>query len=267
MSEKSEPTTTNPNPAASDPAPAEPAAPANPAPAAPGRPEGLPESFWDTEKNEIKLTDLVSDYGNLSKFKAETEERFKERPESPDKYEFRVPEGFEMPEGLEFKLDPDSDLLKVARQVAFDSGRGQAGFDEMVSHFMKNEIARVQAEETAAEETFQTEMKKLGERSNERIESTKSYLQKNLSADQFKAIEMIATTAAGVEAIEVLMGLSKDSAPKVPGASPSGISVSEADLSAMMDDPRYYRDRDPEFVQKVADGFRKLYPGNYQKNL
>ncbi|NMM45869.1 hypothetical protein HH303_15335 [Rhodospirillaceae bacterium KN72] len=38
----------------------------------------------------------------------------------------------------------------------------------------------------------------------------------------------------------------------------------EADLRAMMQDPRYWRDRDPRTVQQVADGFRKLYPGEVQ---
>lgn len=34
---------------------------------------------------------------------------------------------------------------------------------------------------------------------------------------------------------------------------------SEQGLSQLMRDPRYWRDRDPEIVQRVTDGFRRLY--------
>lgn len=34
----------------------------------------------------------------------------------------------------------------------------------------------------------------------------------------------------------------------------------EDNLREMMNDPRYWKDRDPEFVQQVRDGFKALYP-------
>ena len=34
----------------------------------------------------------------------------------------------------------------------------------------------------------------------------------------------------------------------------------EQTLSEMMRDPRYWRDRDAEFVARVTAGFRRLYP-------
>jgi hypothetical protein len=34
----------------------------------------------------------------------------------------------------------------------------------------------------------------------------------------------------------------------------------DAALSQMMRDPRYWRDRDPEVIAKVTEGFRRLYP-------
>lgn len=33
----------------------------------------------------------------------------------------------------------------------------------------------------------------------------------------------------------------------------------EAELHEMMRDPRYWRDRDPEFIRRVTDGFRHLF--------
>ena len=39
----------------------------------------------------------------------------------------------------------------------------------------------------------------------------------------------------------------------------------EQDLVQMMRDPRYWRERDPEFVRRVTDGFSALYPGTGTK--
>lgn len=40
---------------------------------------------------------------------------------------------------------------------------------------------------------------------------------------------------------------------ETPAAAPN-----EADLRKMMRDPRYWREREPEFVKRVTDGFRQL---------
>lgn len=229
--------------------------------AAPQPPEGLDARFWDGEKAEVKVTDLIADYGNLSKFKTETEARFKDRPEAPDKYELRIPESVKLPEGVEFEFAADSDLVKMARQIAFDSGRGQEGFDELVAAFVSHEIAKDAAYETQAEETFQAEIAKLGENGKDRLAAAESFLKSTLADDEYKAIQSIATTAAGVQAIEKLMNLSKDKAPAIPGAGGGEPVLSLDELKSLQADPKYWRDQDPAFVQKVTEGFKKLYPG------
>ncbi|MBX6747291.1 MAG: hypothetical protein IRY87_35115, partial [Acetobacteraceae bacterium] len=67
--------------------------------------------------------------------------------------------------------------------------------------------------------------------------------------------EALSSTAEGVLALEQMMrkeepGLSREAAP--PAA------ASEAELRAMMRDPRYWRTREPEFVRRVTEGFRRL---------
>jgi hypothetical protein len=42
----------------------------------------------------------------------------------------------------------------------------------------------------------------------------------------------------------------------------SGTGAAEGRLRELMRDPRYWRDRDPGFVARVASGFERLYPGN-----
>lgn len=41
---------------------------------------------------------------------------------------------------------------------------------------------------------------------------------------------------------------------------PEDLAKSEAALRKMMQDPRYWREKDPEIVDKVSRGFQRLYP-------
>lgn len=223
-------------------------------------PEGLSPSFWDGDKNEVKLNDLIADHGNLSKFKTESEARFKDRPESPDKYELKLPETVKLPEGAEFRFEPDSPLMKTARQLAFDSGRGQAGFEEMLGLYAQSLIDMGAEDETFAAEQYQAEMTKLGDKAKDRTDAVDSYLKANLSEDEYKALSAVTTTAAAVQAVEKLMTLSRDKNPQTGDVAQSP-KLSEAELQSMMRDPKYWRDHDPAFIQQVSEGFKKLYPG------
>ena len=46
---------------------------------------------------------------------------------------------------------------------------------------------------------------------------------------------------------------------QVPVAAPAHNAADEAELSSMMRDPKYWRDKDPSFVAKVTEGFQNLY--------
>jgi hypothetical protein len=79
------------------------------------------------------------------------------------------------------------------------------------------------------------------------------------------ALDGLATTAAGVQLLHAMAsGALK---PATSGNLPGGAAMApppaltEADLKAMVADPRYWREKDPAFVKKVSDGFQRLYPG------
>lgn len=223
------------------------------------RPEGLSDAFWDTEKNEVKLNDLLADHGTLSKYKSEMDAKFTARPESMDKYELRIPDSVTLPDGVTFEFDQDSPLVKSARQMAFDAGMGQEGFDSLVATYLDEKLQTYSKSETEAQEAYQAELVKLGERGKERVSAVESYLKSTLTDTEYTAIRGVATTAEGVAAIEKLMGNARDVAPKLQGAGGAD-NLSESDLREMMKDPKYWRDRDPAFISKVSDGFKKLFP-------
>ena len=77
---------------------------------------------------------------------------------------------------------------------------------------------------------------------------------KNLPAS---ALDALSTTADGVMAIHKLMTAGE---PTTLRGAPAPASGDAADLHALMRDPRYWRDRNPELVAKVTEGFQRLYP-------
>lgn len=82
-----------------------------------------------------------------------------------------------------------------------------------------------------------------------------------LSAAELQELDTIITPRAAVllakafgpEIGELLSPLTRNDDPKL-------VEQAEEELRAMMRDPRYWRDRDPQLLDAVSEGFKKLYP-------
>jgi hypothetical protein len=70
--------------------------------------------------------------------------------------------------------------------------------------------------------------------------------------------EALSSTASGVLALHTMM---EKGEPALLNSAEPEESMGEDELRTMMRDPRYWRKRDPDFVARVSDGFRKLFPG------
>jgi hypothetical protein len=82
--------------------------------------------------------------------------------------------------------------------------------------------------------------------------------------------------AFGPEIGELLGPLTRNDAPDGTAAGldalegPNGdapVSAAEEQLREMMRDPRYWRDRDPQLIDRVSCGFQRLYPGQNGSSL
>jgi len=98
-------------------------------PSAPTKPDGLPDAFWDKDKNSIKGEDL--------KRLADAEAARGEMPAEAKDYkttlpqDFKAPEGAELPAGYEFnEADP---FLQAFRKIAKDTGISQKQFSAVLS--------------------------------------------------------------------------------------------------------------------------------------
>lgn len=231
------------------------------------RPEWLPEKFYDPEKKAARMTDLAKSYGELERkqftrtddlkrqVEREIEEaRVKARPEKPEGYQAKLPEGFKV-DGVDFQPDENNPMLKWWRTTAHTLGLPQAQFEEGVKAYVESILHDAPK--------MEDEIKALGENGPQRIAKLEAYLSGALGKDSWEALRPLATSAKIIEALEKLADAKQIAASPPQGgqAAPAGDTRTRADLVKMMGDPRYrdpYR-RDPAFVREVQELQRRLY--------
>lgn len=223
----------------------------------PERPDYIPEKFWDAEAGAPNIENLAKSYiklestrGDPDKLREEWEgERLKARPESADKYE--LPEH----DALDAEQLAASPVVSLFREIAFEQGMDNEAFQKTISNYADSQIAQIEAR-------LDEEKKALGENADVRLEAVTLWAEKNFKEDELSAIQQVATTAAGVRALEKLMGKGREGGPSLDEGEPlSGDDMTEEQARSLMQDPRYWdnKRRDPEIVKKVQDFFQKKY--------
>ena len=92
---------------------------------------------------------------------------------------------------------------------------------------------------------------------------TTEYKQRPMFATKFfpeeaiPAIERMCESHEGIIAIESIMEAMKDGS--FAGNAESSAGTTEQQLREMMNDPRYWKDRDPSYIKQVTDGFQQIY--------
>jgi len=214
------------------------------------RPEWLPEKYATPE-------DLAKAYGELETKLGKKEDDLRESltKELEDKRLEGRPEtagDYQLPESMDESQALDSNLLKWWADEAHKNGYSQERFEEGIELYRKA-LPEPEVQDLDAERAI------LGESANERIKAASLFAEKEFGEEHGEEIKRLFETAGGVKVMEAMMkkmksgGIGSDT-PPVP-------ELTEAQLTEMMGDERYWKDKDPAFIQKVTDGFSKLYNG------
>lgn len=217
------------------------------------RPDYVPEKFWKDGK--IDLENAFKSYTELeTRFTTKTEDLLKQLdadrrkglPEAPEKYELSL--GEDAPVTKEEIADHPA--VDWWRKTAFEAGLPPEKFNEGVSQLVGILTQGPDLEAEAA---------KLGENARQRIEAVTVWAKSTFTdPEDFAAIQLLGTSAAGIRVLEKMMGGNgkpdADSTPSAPKITPEK-------LKSMQSDPRYWNPvhRDPAFVKEVDEGFRQLY--------
>ena len=210
------------------------------------KPENLPECFWDEENQRVKLDELIKDYNDMASRDENLVETGKRiMPESYDKYHINIPNEL---------LDHDEELFKEFYEHGFTNEQAQFVYDlanERVIPVLDKLTIGFEAQKQLAKLTSYFGGQ---ERFDEVARQISAWAKQNLRPEVYDAL---ASTAEGVIALYKMMSsneplLGKENAPHG--------ELSEQSLRKMMEDPRYWRDKDTAYINKITKGFEKLYP-------
>jgi hypothetical protein len=148
----------------------------------PVRPEGVPESFWDKDKGELKVADWSKSYESLrqaqDQAKAEADARKAQIPAQADLYKPELPKEIELPAGMEVKTnDP---LYLAVRQMAHDKGWTQADFSQALGVYAQIEIAK----QAGIAEAVRVRDESLGPNGPQRVEALKNFFKATAATPQ-----------------------------------------------------------------------------------
>ncbi len=224
------------------------------------RPGEVPEKFWDPERGEIRTEALLKSYAELERRlsrslpipEGEEKEAAVARlrralgwPETPEGYEITPPHP---------ALEPDPELNRRLHEAGFTNEQAQLVYelaaekvlpavDEVVGTLMAEREREKLAHHFGGEESFARIAREI-----------RSWAEAHLEPEVY---ETLSSSYQGVLTLHQMMQAQE---PRVVGEPGSGsVALDEDQLYEMMRDPRYWRDRDPEFIARVTEGFRQLY--------
>jgi len=211
------------------------------------RPEWLPEKFNSPE-------DLAKSYNELSqKLGSKDEdirnqlieeiqaEAFADRPETAGDYQ--------LPDIIDQEEAVDNDLLRWWSEHSFNNGFSQEEFEEGIKIYADSVLG--------SQPSYDEEVAKLGDNAEARIDAASLWANKFFPESALPAIEKMCESHEGIIALETMMNSMKDGS--FAGDTASASELNEADLRKMMDDPKYWKDRDPHLHKQVAEGFKRIY--------
>jgi len=213
------------------------------------RPEWLPEKFNTPE-------DLAKSYSELSqKLGSKDEdirnqlieeiqaEAFADRPETAGDYQ--------LPDIINEEEAVDNELLRWWSEHSFNNGFSQEEFEEGIKIYSESVLG--------SQPNYDDEVAKLGDNAEARIDAASLWANKFFPESALPAIEKMCESHEGIIALETMMANMKDGS--FAGDTASASELNEADLRKMMDDPKYWKDRDPHLHKQVAEGFKRIYRG------
>ncbi|HZF78009.1 MAG TPA: hypothetical protein VE033_19490 [Acetobacteraceae bacterium] len=222
-----------------------------------GRPEHVPQKFWDAEAGAVRLDALLKSYAELErKLSSRHEPPGDDAPEE-ERARFRRALGVpERPEGYEIKpahelCGPDEEVNRRLHEAGFTCRQAQLVYDLAAERLLPL-VAEAAAEFEAERQRERLHAEFGGEERFRRVAAQLSaWGRANLPEGVLTALS---STAEGCIALHRMMeagepALRRDAATPEPD---------EAGLRRMMRDPRYWRTREPEFVRRVTEGFRRI---------
>lgn len=208
-------------------------------------PSFLPQKFWDGDKNEPRLEALSQSYRELEKKVGAGEHRRAPNHHSEYCIECKS-ELFGSDDGVNERLHK-AGFSQEQAQLVYDLAH--EALEPLVTEIMINLYAQQQIDRLC--EHFGGE-----ERWMEVARQLNSWGRQKLGTN---ALEAMSSSYDGVLSLYDMM---KKGEPGMERFENGSSLNREEDIRKLMRDPKYWRERDPMTVERVREGFRRLYPNS-----
>lgn len=222
----------------------------------------VPEKFRDPETGEVRVDALLKSYLELEKRLSKS----LPVPEGDDDAEARVKlqralgwpdsaDGYQV-EQRHPLAGPDPEINQALHQAGFTPRQVQLVYDLAAERLLPL-IADAAAEFEADRERGRLAEHFGGaERFAEVARQVGAWGRASLPPAVFEAL---AATYDGVLAMQQMM---QKGEPALASRAAPQSAPDQTELRKMMQDPRYWQKREPDFVARVTDGFKRLFPGS-----
>ena len=226
------------------------------------RPADVPEKFWDDEVGAVRMDALVKSYLELERKLGSGRREPEPEPETLQSLEVEtMPEPSPAPEPEAWAIasphpliEPDGELNELLRSAGFNQTQAQLVYDLAAQRLLP--VIQDALGEIEAQQQLERLQRHFGgaETWSHTARQLKSWAASHLDP----AIhETLAGSYEGVLALHQMMRASEPEL--LAGAAEPAPELSEGALVELMRDPRYWRQRDPEFIARVTAGFKRLY--------
>ena len=204
----------------------------------------VPEKFLDKE-GELKTEELLKSYLALEKKMSETKPK-EELPKSAAEYRIVSKNPL---------IESDPEINEILFQHGFTNDQAQVVYDlatdkilpvieEMVADIRADRELESLEEEFGGAEQFNTIARQIS-----------AWAEKNL--DPATAAALSKSKNGILTMYQMMQG--KVESPLVHGRGKVSALDDEETLKKLMQNPKYWRDQDPELLKRVEDGFKRLY--------
>lgn len=208
----------------------------------------IPTKFKDPKTGALKTDMLIKSYKELERKLSTRPDAQNIAPNTPEDYCIDCSHGL---------FDNDADVNQKLHAKGFSNDQAQAVYD-LAAEKMVPAINAL-ASDVQAERELEKLINHFGGADNwqQVAKQLLSFGAQNMPAD---VLDNLSSSYEGVVALYNMMKSKEPGLRTNGGTGGSGDAMNGADdLQTMMRDPKYWREKDPAFIAKVTEGFKKVY--------
>ena len=205
----------------------------------------IPEKFKDAETGEINVEALLKSYLALEK-KLSQKKMDGTYPETPEGYKIQIKNTL---------MRNDAEINKKLFDLGFSNEQVQAVYDLAAEKVIP---LILELSETVQSNKALDELEQAfggAEQFNIIARQISAWGEKNLPTSVF---ETLAGSKEGILTMYKMMS-SEQETPLLPRSDISQPMDTEESLKRLMQNPKYWKQQDPELVRRVENGFKRLY--------